>query len=278
MLSLVKEISALVIQEVLSPAVIRTGDLDGTLSEIKRAVTRSIRERGAAPEVLALHFARSQRSIYRYMDLMPTENRQGEDKGEPTLAETLVGYCGSSEDGKSAESCARYIRRRYPQLSMNEVEGLLDLYARTGLLRRIDAPDTEGASTRYTAVFKTKSRRRTEALLATLRRQMKSIFPLALSVAMEEETSASLLLKGTLPTNVAMAALRDIRCYAVKRWEEAKAEASGSRQDASSLYTLVLFAGSPQHETDAGAPLGSDDGDHLPLRKTVRYEAPALRC
>lgn len=266
MLELMQQAISVIVSDVLAPAVARTGDLDGTVHNIKFSVANYANGSGLGREVLALHFGKSERSIYRYFEQTRDSAAEGSErkvrgraaglrkpkKAEPTphdgvqLMHRILDFFASKKEPVEADACVRYVRRVDPRISSVHVQDLLDLYALMGHLRRITELEGTALKIRYQLPdFPSASAptSETQERLELLSRKLRALLPLIMAYLRQDEGATIMLLQGRILRRHLLAAMKDIREFTVARWEQARAESlrddPEGREDSIDACSLV---------------------------------------
>jgi hypothetical protein len=232
--------------------VARTGDLDGVLQNVKFSVSNYVHNAGLQPEILALHFGKSERSIYRYFDM----TRQGQKKSDtvkdarvtdpgkekkPTdaaretrrsdfehdgvqLMGRILEFYYTRREAIQEDVCVRYLRRSDPTVSPANIKGLLELYAKMGHLKRITEEDGGVRVVKYRApdqVMLANGMSDSQERLKQFNKKIRALLPLLLGYLRQEDGSSMVLLKGRVQRHHLVSALKDINDFAVRRWNQA---------------------------------------------------------
>lgn len=271
MIEVMQQVISVLVSDVLAPAVARTGDLDGVVQHIKYSVAHYAKESGLTPDILAMHFGKSERSIYRYFEQMEVEPKKGEKpklgemrdikaldlskppkKGVPAhdgvaLMSRILEFFYSHKEPRDADACVRFVRRGNPHVAAKDVMGLLDLYALMGHLRKITEQEGGTRKVRYQAPEQGvlhDSLASDEERLQLLSRKLRALLPLVLAYLRRDEGSSMVLLQGRIMRSHLVAAMRDIHDFTIKRFNQAREDTErddpDGREDAILACTLVL--------------------------------------
>lgn len=267
MIELMQQAIEVIVSDVLAPAVARTGDLDGTVTSIKNSVAKYASGSGLGKDVLALHFGKSQRSIYRYLpfteDTEDGRKRRGKvpqprklRTAEPLphdglqLMNRILEYFSAKKEPVEADACVRYVRRLDPRVSSIHVQDLLNLYALMGHLRRITELEGTTLKIRYALPeVSTSSPEGTdlEERIELLKRKLRALLPLIMAYLRQDEGATIMLLQGRILRRHLLTAMKDIREFTVARWEQARAESLRDDPDGNedSIEACSLVASGP---------------------------------
>jgi hypothetical protein len=264
MVEIMQQVINVLVNDVLAPAVARTGDLDGAVQNIKFSVANYVHEAGLPPEILAKHFGKSERSIYRYFEQMGKETRKADAAHEGVqLMMRILEFYYTRKDALPPDACIRYLRRHDPSVSPSDITGLLDLYATMGHLRKITEEEGGSRVVRYQAPEQLHGHQGQSELSERLRlasRKLRALLPLILSYARQEEGSTMMLLRGRVSRRHLVEALADINAFSEQRWRQAREDSEredpDGRDETVEACTLVL-----------GGPGAMDDA--LPEREPI---------
>ncbi len=231
MLSQMKVVLGIFVENVMSPAVARTGELDEVVKTLKQVLARYVVDRHAAPkEVLARHLGKSHRWLYRQLEDMeqePTRPPRGDGghkshEGHRLMCDSLRYFHEISPSSGSATACAMYLRDHGWKISTFELEPLLELYSGMGYLDRLprEKPTDEVAFRAREAVYTVKASGREERM-QLLERHSGALIPIAVSYLRGDEAARFSMSEGEVLEEHLISAVRDIWRYQVRRLNEA---------------------------------------------------------
>lgn len=279
MIDLMQQVIKVLVSDVLAPAVARTGDLDGVVTHIKSSVAHYARESGLPPDVLAMHFGKSERSIYRYYEQIDNEEKKEKEqkkaeakesrRGEKTKREVkrgrkpaaveelnhdgvqlmtrILDFFYNRKDAVEPEACVRYLRRHEPTLSAGRIKPLLDFYAMMGHLRKITEQEGGVHKVRFQApeqgVLYEQDENDTERE-QLLSRKLRALLPLVLAYLRRDDGASITLLQGRIMRKHLVVAMQDIRDYTIQRFNQAREDTErddpDGREDSILACTLVM--------------------------------------
>jgi len=227
MLDHMKEVLTIFLENLVSPALARTGEVDEAIKTLRQGLVKYVVHRYAGPkDALARHLGKSDRWLYRQLE--EWEHAQKESltphEGHRLLFEVLKFYHASRTTQATAITCARHLRKQRWKITTAELEPLLDLYAGMGHLVRIEGGLGEEPS--YRAVARTYSVRaeNERERLQLLARHSAAILPIALSYLRGDRAARFSMSEGEVLEKHLTAAVRDIWQYQIKRLNQAVEE------------------------------------------------------
>lgn len=282
MVEIMQQVIHVLVKEVLAPAVARTGDLDGAVQTIKFGVASYVHEAGLPPEILAKHFGKSERSIYRYFEQMGKEVRKADSAHEGVqLMMRILEFYYARKEALPPDACIRYLRRHDPSVSPSDISGLLDLYATMGHLRKITEEEGGSRVVRYQAPEQSHQLTASSDLTERLKgvsRKLRALLPLVLSYARHEEGASMVLLRGRVRRRHLVQALADINEFAVRRWAQAREESEQDDSDAPGdvIDACTLVLGGPGTLDEVSVERDPTFGSSYTRMSASRVAAAAL--
>lgn len=278
MIDIMQQVIKVLVSDVLAPAVARTGDLDGVVTNIKSSVAQYVRDSKISPDVLAMHFGKSERSIYRYFEQVDQEEEkkalQKSEAKEPRRLEKgraearrgrkpapveelnhegtqlmtrILDFFYHRKDAVEPEACVRYLRRQEPALSAARIKPLLDFYAMMGHLRKITEQEGGLHKVRFQAPEQGVIYEHAEddvERVELVGRKLRALLPLILAYLRRDEGASMTLLQGRIMRRHLVVAMRDIRDYTIQRFNQAREDTErddpDGREDSILACTLVL--------------------------------------
>jgi len=249
MLDYMKEVLGVFLDRVISPGVARTGDVDEVVRLLKQAIVKHVVERHSVPkDVLARHFGKSDRWLYRQLESAEQAKREPltPHKGHQLMYEVLKFYTSSLPKGATPTTCAKYLRHRKWKISTMELQPLLDLYAGMGYLQRSEGKpgeEPEYRAVEYTSTVKAKGE---HERLQLLERNAAAIMPIAVSYLRGDEVARFSMAEGEVMEQHLKAAVRDIAHYQVKRLNQAVEDSimdDPDEQEPKVRYRMLLLCG-----------------------------------
>lgn len=249
MLDHMKEVLGILLENVISPGVARTGEVDEVVKLLKQAIVKYVVERHAVPkDVLAKHFDKSDRWLYRQLEDFEQAKREPltPHKGHQLLYDVLRFYHTAVPDGGNPTACAKNLRQRKWKISTMELEPLLNLYAGMGYLERQEGkpgeePNYKAVGHTYTVTAKGEHER-----LQLLARNSAAILPIAVSYLRGDEVARFSMSEGEVMERHLKAAVRDIWQYQVKRLNQAVEDSiqdDPDEQGPKVKYRMMLLSG-----------------------------------
>ncbi len=225
MLDHMKEVLGIFLENLISPAVARTGEIDEVVKSLKQALVRYVVERHAVPkDVLARHLGKSDRWLYRQLEDSEQAKREPftPHAGHRLLYEVLKFYHEPAPRRATVTECAKHLRQMNWKISTSELEPLLDLYAGMGYLeRREGEPGKEETSYRALAHTYTVKASGERERLQLLTRHTGAILPIALSYLRGDEVARFSMSEGEVLEKHLRTAVRDIWQYQITRLNQA---------------------------------------------------------
>jgi hypothetical protein len=226
MLDHMKEVLGIFLENLISPGVARTGEVDEVVKSLKQALVRYVVDRHAAPkDVIARHLGKSDRWLYRQLEdseLAKKEPLSPPHEGHRLLYEVLKFYHARSPQSGTVTECAKHLRQIQWKISTSELEPLLTLYSGMGYLERLEGePGKEEASYRALAPTYTVKASGERERLQLLSRHTGAILPIALSYLRGDEVARFSMSEGEVLEKHLKAAVRDIWQYQVTRLNQA---------------------------------------------------------
>lgn len=225
MLDHMKEVLGIFLENVISPGVARTGEVDEVVKSLKQSLVKYVIDRHAAPkDAIARHFGKSDRWLYRQLE--DSEQAKKEPltphEGHRLLFEVLKFYHAQSPQRATVTECAKHLRAMSWKISTAELEPLLTLYTGMGYLERRE-PEHGQEEASYRAIAPTYTVKATgeRERLQLLARHTGAILPIALSYLRGDEVARFSMSEGEVLEKHLKAAVRDIWQYQVTRLNQA---------------------------------------------------------
>ncbi len=243
MLDLTRQALESLTAAVLVPAVAKTGEVDDYVRAVKRGIVEFVARRYKAPkEVLARHFSKSDRWVYRQLEEALKARRGaggGQPDGQSLLIDVINFYQEVYPDAASPGQCARVLKRQGWSINGAELEPVLELYVKMGFLEQVPG----GGDVSY---FRVSSRNlqhaasNAEERTALLEKHSEVLLPLAISYLRGDPGARFGLSKASVLAHHFVEAMRDVRQYQVKRI--IKAVEDTLREDPEEKEPRVTFA------------------------------------
>ncbi len=249
MLDYMKEVLGVFLERVISPGVARTGDVDDVVTFLKQAIVRHVVERHAVPkDVLARHFGKSDRWLYRQLENAEQRKREPLEphKGHQLMYDVLTFYTSSLPGRATPTACAKHLRQRKWKISTMELQPLLDLYAGMGYLQRTEGKpgeEPEYKAVEHTSTVKAKGE---QERLQLLGRNAAAMLPVAVSYLRGDDVARFSMSEGEVMEQHLKAAVRDIAHYQVKRLNQAVEDSimdDPDEQGPKVKYRMLLLCG-----------------------------------
>ncbi len=246
MLDLTKQALESLTQAVLVPAVARTGEVDEYVRDMKRAIVEFVVEHYQTPkEVLARHFGKSDRWVYRQLEDALKARKNGASKapshdGQRLLLDVINFFQERFPEGATPGECSRALKARSWDLNGVELEPCLSLYVAMGYLE--GRHDSETGQVIYSVPARnlTHTAKGQEERGALLRKHCEFILPIAISYLRGDEGARFGFSKASVLPRYFVEAVRDIRQYQIRRIIEAVADSM--RDDPEEKQHRVTFA------------------------------------
>lgn len=226
MLNHMKEVLGIFVENLISPGVARTGEIDEVVKTLKQGLVKYVVERQAVPkDVIARHFGKSDRWLYRQLEDFEQAKREPvpiAHEGHRLLYEVLRFFHARAPQPGTTTECAKHLRELKWKITVAELEPLLYLYAGMGYLeRREGANGKEEASYRaLTPTYTVKATGERERL-QLLARHTSAILPIALSYIRGDEVARFSMSECEVLEKHLKVAVRDIWQYQVMRLNQA---------------------------------------------------------
>lgn len=256
MVVLMKQVLDALLRNAIAPAVARSGDLDEAVKTLKKSVVGFTATQASVPkDVLAKHFGKSDRWVYRYLEDLSREKRQGKATGElqpppRSLIEKIMQLVVSQYPTPlTAQEIQAQLERDQQRVDLGELQALLGLYADIGLLKAealgADGEVTGFASPARVAVSEARALHERINLVAL---RSRAIFPIAMSYVQGDEEARFSYTQVRLMRKHLQAAIRDCRKYMVERFnqavEDSLKEDPEERAESEVVdYTLLFLGG-----------------------------------
>ncbi len=221
MLDLTRQALESLTMAVLVPAVAKTGDVDDYVRAMKRGIVEFVARRYQAPkEVLARHFSKSDRWVYRQLEEAIKARREaaaGQKGGQSLLIDVINYFQEQYPKSGSAGQCARALKTQGWQINGAELEPCLDLYEKMGFLERV--PEEAGGVHHYRVSSRNLSHTASneQERAAWLEKHSEMLLPLAISYLRGDAGARFGLSKASVLARHFVEAMRDVRQYQVKR-------------------------------------------------------------
>lgn len=225
MLDHMREVLSLFLENVISPAVARTGEIDEVVKTLKQGLVRYVVEKHAAPkDVLARHFGKSDRWLYRQLEdsELAREEPWTPHEGHRLLYEVMRFFHEPAPREATVMEVAKHLRTHNWKISTDELESLLELYSGMGYLAGV-----ENAQTGRERIFRARASTYTvkasneRERLQLLSRHTGAVLPIALSYLRGDEAARFSMSEGEVLEKHLKEAVRDIWQYQVARLNQA---------------------------------------------------------
>lgn len=256
MVVLMKQVLDALLRNTIAPAVARSGDLDEAVKTLKKSVVGFTAAQATVPkDVLARHFGKSDRWVYRYLEDLSRERRRASKEGkEPPAPRSLIERVmhlavTRYPDALTAADIKSHLDKEGHRIELGELESLLNLYSNIGLLKA-EAMGADGEVTGYASAARVsalENKPLTERMnLVALR--SRAIFPIAMSYVQGDEEAKFSYTHVRLMRKHLVAAVRDCRLYMVERFnqavEDSLKEDPEEREESEVVdYTLLFLGG-----------------------------------
>lgn len=145
----VRDVLAALTESLITPTVAKTGELDEFVNGVKMGVVQHLAKHSdAAKDILARHFGKSDRWVYRMLSEFKSylEDQSSESQlGRRQIMSDLLFYVQTHyPEGVGVAECRRLLGDKGWRLSEPDVAGLLSLYVDMGLLELVE-PSRGGA-------------------------------------------------------------------------------------------------------------------------------------
>ncbi len=246
MLDLTKQALEILTQSILIPAVARTGEVDEYVRDMKRAIVEFVLDQYQTPkEVLARHFGKSDRWVYRQLEDAIKARQENPSKGpvhdgQRLLIDVITFFQERFPGGASPGECARALKTQAWTLNGVELEPCLELYVAMGYLEELREPGVEVLRYRVPSRHLTHTAKDQSDRLALLRKHSEAILPIAISYLRGDEGARFGFSKASVLPRYFVEAMRDVRQYQITRI--IKAVEDSMRDDPEELQPRVTFA------------------------------------
>ncbi len=249
MLDYMKTVLEVFLERVISPGVARTGDVDEVVTFLKQAIVKHVVERHPAPkDILARHFDKSDRWLYRQLENAEQRKREPKTprKGHQLLYDVMTFYAAHLPKRATPTACAKYLRQHKWKITTAVLQPLLDLYAGMGYLQRFEGKPGEEPEYKAVEPTYTVKAEGEEERLQVLERNAAAILPIAVSYLRGDDVARFSMSEGEVMERHLKAAVRDIAHYQVKRLNQAVEDSimeDPDEQEPKVKYRMLLLCG-----------------------------------
>ena len=256
MMVLMRQVLNTLLENMVAPAVAASGDVDEVVKTLKKAVVVYIDQRYSLPkDLLARHFGKSDRWVYRYLEELSRQKRKGQPAAEEAPQEDslqkriLYLVVERYPEALTARQIQQLLDAKSFQIEHKELESMLRLYADAGLLKA-EAIGADGTTMGYaspvrTMTMETREMAKKMNLIGT---RSRAIFPIAMSFAKGDDEARFSYTHVRVRRKLLAAAVNDTRAFMMKRFnqavEESLLEDPEERDDTDVVdYTLLFLGG-----------------------------------
>lgn len=246
MLDLTKQALETLTHAILIPAVAKTGEVDEFVRDMKRAIVEFVVDHYQTPkEVLARHFGKSDRWVYRQLEDAIKARKEAEGTGQVhdgqrLLIDVINFFQERYPKGATPGECARALKIRSWDLNGVELEPGLELYVAMGYLEEIKGNNGEPARFRVPSRNMFHTAKDLNERVALLMKHSEAILPIAISYLRGDEGARFSMSKASVLPQYFVDAMRDIRQYQIKR--VIKAVEDSMNDDPEESKPRVIFA------------------------------------
>lgn len=246
MLDLTKQALEILTQAVLVPAVAKTGEVDEYIRDMKRAIVEFVVQHYQTPkEVLARHFGKSDRWVYRQLEDALKARQEMPQKGpahdgQRLLLDVVNFFQERYPEGATAAECSRTLKGQSWKLNGVELEPYLVLYVAMGYLEEMRGANGEPVRYRVPARNLTHTAKDQHERIALLARHSEVLLPIAVSYLRGDPGARFGFSKASVLPKHFEETMRDIRQYQIKRI--IKAVEDSMQEDPEELQPRVTFA------------------------------------
>lgn len=258
MINLLDRVLETLITHTISPAVVRTGQIDDAIRVLKRsAVHVAVSATQQSKAVLARHFDKSDRWLYRMEeDARAAEQDRAQAAGRPLIYDVMEILFLAQPEPVSTTLLVDDLSQRRIVRDRSEIEAQLNIYVATGLIEAVETGDELGyrARSRFFEVREDGL----EARLSRISRAADHIMPTAVAYARGAEGSRF----GSITVNASpeewAACVKDCHEFLHRRVHQAveRTLSADPFEEQREVFVLVFGAG----PVDGHAPV-QDQGD-----------------
>lgn len=272
MLDLTKQALEILTRSILIPAVARTGEVDEYVRDMKRAIVEFVVEHYQTPkEVLARHFGKSDRWVYRQLEdaikaRQDTPAKGPAHDGQRLLIDVITFFQERYPAAATPGECSRALKANAWELNGVELAPCLALYVAMGYLEEVREHGSDGVKYRVPGRHLSHTARDANERLAFLQKHSEALLPIAISYLRGDEGARFSFSKAQVLPQYFVEAMRDVRQYQIKRIM--KAVEDSMRDDPEELQPRVTFAslllsGTLRSDEDSPPPIAISDS-HAP--------------
>jgi hypothetical protein len=213
---------------------------------MKQAIVEFVVQHYQTPkEVLARHFGKSDRWVYRQLeDALKARqeanlNRGPAHDGQRLLLDVVTYFQDRYPDGATAAECSRALKSLAWKLNGVELEPYLELYVAMGYLEEAHEPASDTVRYRVPARNLTHTARDQQERVALLQRHAELLLPIAISYLRGDPGARFAVSKASVLPRHFEAVMRDIRQYQIKRIIQAVEDSL--KEDPEELEPRVTF-------------------------------------
>lgn len=238
MIQLVNSILESMIVNMITPAVASTGELDETVKLLKRSIVRLVADRSrTSKQVLAHHFERSERWVYRLLEEVEAEELDREHSPTTRLIQDVMDvFYEAAPKGLSLEEATERLeakRRSMPK----DLEPYLKLYVDMDLLTPLPGtPKRFRAAGRFVEINEEQTSNRVERI----GRCAEVVLPAALSYARGDDGARFARLETRLTPKAWADCVHDCGRFLRKRVSQAIEESLDEDPDEGSAQSQVI--------------------------------------
>ncbi len=266
MLDLTRQALESLTTAVLVPAVAKTGEVDDYVRAVKRGIVEFVARRYKAPkEVLARHFSKSDRWVYRQLEeaIKARQEAGDEPDGQSLLIDVINFFQEQYPEAATPGQCARALKRRGWTINGAELEPVLGLYEKMGFLQQVPGEGGDVSSYRVSSRNLKHTAANAEERAALLEKHSEVLLPLAISYLRGDPGARFGLSKASVLARHFVDAMRDVRQYQVKRIikavEDTLKDDPDEKEPRVTFASLLVAGVLSAPEAEEGAPTPSQE-------------------